>query len=469
MRFNKKVRYLVLASFCFYLIGLANNATSMFVLCWALLSLLGVAWVLPRLALSGLVVEQQVMRRRAFAGDPLPTALEVSNQGGFPKSNILLQNPWRNETLNLEAAQTYLVQWLAGNQKLQVPTSIMALHRGQYRLGPTQAVVSDPWGIFELSQPLGGEKTVLVYPRPVALPRFFPGRPKEIEAAHPLAPQPLEAGLDLHGVREYQPGDDLRRVHWKTTAHAGKLFIREFEKSWPLWATVVLDLHREWQFGSATESSVEYSVGVAASVCYRLLQQGYHLRFLACDVYPVDLRTESRASNLFPILEFLAVATGAGTVPVERLLASHLASFLPGSLLLLITASTAPELAEMLTSLSQGGIRVVVLALAPHSFLPSLEGEWSEVEGAADPAQKGPLHRWAKGRSQGTRWFQGFWQGLQGAWRRGPTPSSSSGDRDWEADYHRFVDHLRTAGITVCSLHRGDDPAACLQVGQESI
>jgi len=451
MRRNKKVRYLVLASFCFYLIALANDSASMFVLCWALLSLVGVAWVLSRLAVSGLGVERGRVPRRTFAGDPLPTALQVVNRGGLPKSNILLRDPWRNETLNLEAAPTYLIQWLESNQKVPVPESGVAPYRGRYRLGPVQAVASDPWGIFEVHRSLGEEQAVLVYPRPVELPRFFLRRPQGVESDHPLARRPLEAGLDFHGVREYQPGDDLRRVHWKAVAHTGRLFIREFEKNWPIWATVVLDLHRERQFGQAVESTVECGVGVAASVCRRLLQQGYRLRFLACDGALIDRRAEAGEAELFPILEFLAGATGRGRVPAERLLASHLASLPAASCLILITASTAPELAEMLASLGRRGLQVLVIALVPHSFLPASAGQQPEAGGGPGGHKGWWLRKFAR-RLRGFRAPEGSVSP--------PSPSSE----ELRAAYRDFVDHLRAAGVTVCPLHRGDDPAVCLQV-----
>lgn len=447
MRRNKKVRYLVLASFCFYLIALANDSASMFVLCWALLSLLGVAWVLSRLALSGLSVERQGVRRRAFAGDPLPTALQVVNRGGLPKSNLLLVDPWRNETLGLEAAPTCLIQWLEGGQQVEAAEPGAAPYRGRYRLGPAQVVASDPWGIFEVRRSLGEEQAVLVYPRPVELPGFFLRRPHGIESDLPAARRPLEGGLDFHGVREYQPGDDLRRVHWKATAHTGRLFIREFEKNWPVWATVVLDLHRKWQFGQAADSTVECGVGVAASVCRRLLQQGYRLRFLACDAALMDQRAEAGEADLFPILEFLAIAAGRGTVPVERLLTSHLLPFPATSCLILITASTAPELAEMLASLGRRGLRVVVIALAPHSFLPALAGD----------AGTGLAGRWPG--------WDGFARRLRGfRAKQEEAPPPAPGREELQEAHRRFVDHLRSAGVTVCPLHRGDDWAVCLQV-----
>jgi uncharacterized protein (DUF58 family) len=450
---NKKVRCLVLVSFCFYLIALANDAAPMFVLCWVTLSVLGVAWGLSRLALSGLGVERRVTRPRAFAGDPLPTALRLSNAGSLPKSNVLIQDRWHNETLNLGDEQTYLVQWLGGAERVPAPAAPTAPHRGRYRLGPTRATGSDPLGIFEVQRVLGEETSVIVYPRPVDLPEFRLEQPGRVEADRAFARRPLEDGLDFRGVREYQPGDDLRRVHWKAMAHTGTLYIREFEESWPARATVVVDLHREWQFGHAAESTVECGVGLAASVCRRLLQQGYRLRFLACDAQTVDVTPGEGEAYLYQVLEPLAVVTGVGSVPVERLLQSHLPDFLSGAALVLITASAAPELVEVLASLRRRGVQVLVIALVPHSFgPPAREGRETRDEGRG--TRDGKLARWFVGSL--VRWFVGSWG------RDDETPFQTTA-ADLEAPHGSFVACLRTAGVTVWPFHRGDDPAVCLR------
>jgi uncharacterized protein (DUF58 family) len=84
-------------------------------------------------------------------------------------------------------------------------------------------------------------------------------------------------------VRTYQQGDDLRKVHWRSTARRDELMVRVEERPWHGGATVLLDHRATAHRGSGPASSLELAVSLAASVCVHLQQRGQQVRLLTED------------------------------------------------------------------------------------------------------------------------------------------------------------------------------------------
>jgi uncharacterized protein (DUF58 family) len=86
------------------------------------------------------------------------------------------------------------------------------------------------------------------------------------------------AGEEDIGVREYRYGDDLRRIHWRSTAHHGELMVRREERTWHSQATILLDSRVGAHRGTGPAASYEWAVSAAASAAVHLLNQGYMVR-----------------------------------------------------------------------------------------------------------------------------------------------------------------------------------------------
>ena len=81
-------------------------------------------------------------------------------------------------------------------------------------------------------------------------------------------------------VREYRRGDDLRRVHWRSSAHAGELMVRREEQPWQSRATLFVDNRKIAHRGTGAASSLEHAVSIAASVAVHLVQRGFSVRLV---------------------------------------------------------------------------------------------------------------------------------------------------------------------------------------------
>lgn len=151
--------------------------------------------------------------------------------------------------------------------------------RGRYPLGPLQLRLTDPFGMCELTRGFGAHDTLTVTPRVEPLPPlrlggeasgFGDGRHRSLALA----------GEDDVIPRGYRHGDDLRRVHWRSTARYGELMVRREEQPQRAHCTVLLDTRAAAFDGFGPDSPFEWAVSGAASTAVHLLERGFSVRLV---------------------------------------------------------------------------------------------------------------------------------------------------------------------------------------------
>jgi uncharacterized protein (DUF58 family) len=150
--------------------------------------------------------------------------------------------------------------------------------RGRYPLGPLQLRLTDPFGLCELTRSFAAYDTLTVIPRVEPLPpvrlggesSYGDGRQRSLALA----------GEDDVIPRGYRYGDDLRRVHWRSTARYGELMVRREEQPQRARCTVLLDTRAVAFRGAGPDSAFEWAVSGAASVLVHMLERGFSVRLL---------------------------------------------------------------------------------------------------------------------------------------------------------------------------------------------
>lgn len=140
--------------------------------------------------------------------------------------------------------------------------------RGPLDLGPTVAIRTDPLGLAHRHWAVAPGETVLVRPRihAIAAPALGAGRRHGVEdTASPRAPA-ADAGGEFLAVRPYEVGDDPRRVHWRTSARADDLMVRQYVAPRRGHTLVVLDTRAAAPESPATDPAFERAVEAAASI-----------------------------------------------------------------------------------------------------------------------------------------------------------------------------------------------------------
>lgn len=147
--------------------------------------------------------------------------------------------------------------------------SLLPARRGRWPLGPALVHSADPLGIMFADTPVGGEELIPVWPSVVDLTAAagaLMGQADRVVLGA-RSPSPDDAAL-----RDYREGDDMRRVHWPSSARKGTMLVRSDERAGKRPATVLLDLPRE---GVA----LEWSISAAASIGCSVLESGHPVRF----------------------------------------------------------------------------------------------------------------------------------------------------------------------------------------------
>lgn len=157
--------------------------------------------------------------------------------------------------------------------------AITGTQRGRFDIGPLSVTAVDPFGLVRLTRSFRSTQSVLVVPRIHPLDGGIDAdrRGRGDASAVSLS----SSGADDVIPREYRPGDDLRRIHWRASAHSDELLVRREEEPWTRHATICVSV--EADRGDDPASPAETALSMAASVAAHLLTLGWSLRLDALD------------------------------------------------------------------------------------------------------------------------------------------------------------------------------------------
>jgi uncharacterized protein (DUF58 family) len=239
--------------------------------------------------------------------------LELTNVG--PTTGVLLieeQIPWA-----LGSRPRFVIDTMRPGWHRQIDYPVQAEVRGKYEVGPMRVRVGDPFGLLELQRMFTKTASLVVIPATEPLP------------AIPLLgawtgtgdnrPRPFASGSAADvTVRDYRVGDDLRRVHWRSTAKVGALMVRREEQPWQSRCTLFIDNRARVHRGQGPHSSVERAVTAAASIAVHLTTQGFQVRLVSALGEEIEhgWHDGDVAASARPLLERLAVLP---TVPAADL------------------------------------------------------------------------------------------------------------------------------------------------------
>jgi uncharacterized protein (DUF58 family) len=216
--------------------------------------------------------------------------------------------------------------------------------RGRYHFEAVRAVFEDPFALARAEEHLGTESALLVYPRLVDLDRLF----TQSGGAMLMGGRVLlrrTAGFDLHSVRQYEQGDSLRKVHWRTTARRGQLMVKELEDMPHDEVAVVIDADEH----SVVGESFDVQVRAAGSILRAHVLAGHRSLLTVTSSPPASCHVTSFDGEWRVALEVLAGAEATGKEPVSRFLARDASASGQASELIVVTgALDAPLTDELL-------------------------------------------------------------------------------------------------------------------------
>jgi uncharacterized protein (DUF58 family) len=253
--------------------------------------------------------------------------------------------------------------------------------RGRYQLGPLSIRLTDPFGMCELPRAFSRKDTLVVTPKVHGLPVVALAG-EWTGSGESRARSIASAGEDDAATREYRQGDDLRRVHWRSTARMGQLMVRREEQPWQARCTLLLDTRTIGHAGEGPGSSFEWAVSAAASVGVHLVRHGYYVRLLTDTGAHVASAAHDPGGvgNDFEgaLLDALAVVTTSGNGTLRDASAALRRGGGDG-LLVAVLGKVDPEEARLLARLRHGSTAAIAVLLETQTWTSSSERARAEA------------------------------------------------------------------------------------------
>jgi uncharacterized protein (DUF58 family) len=304
-----------------------------------------------------LAVSRRVRPDRLHVGTEGRIDLLVENLGSRA-TPLLAATDWFDEG---RRAARFVVPPLPPGASARAAYRIPTRRRGRYRVGPLGVSVTDPFGLARRREPSTSEADLVVRPRvheivaPVAVGSRISAEHEATSARAVVS----DLGDEFVTLRDYQLGDDLRRVHWRSTARTGELMIRQDEARWRSRAAVVLDVTP----GAHDAESFEVAVEAAASVTARLVR-------LRRRVEVVTSAGEVLGTGGDPRHDVIDTLATIGPDERDRLPAvlENLRAHRRVDLVVAILGRVTPDSLHALAALA--GIGVVVVLTRPAAIVP---------------------------------------------------------------------------------------------------
>ncbi len=374
-----------------------------------------------RYALRRLVVRQEVDQQHLFFGEEVTLSISIENQKLLPLSwlnvedavtpalTVLKKQDLRLQRVSQDMIATTWLLWPL--QRVTRRYHIRCLSRGLHTFGPIRLRSSDPFGWLESDVTLPIAERLLIYPLVAPLETLG------LTSLHPFGDYAsqhrlLEDPLRIAGARDYQLGDEPRRIHWKATAHAGTLQSKVYEPSSLRRLLVLLDAWNYSHIWKGADPDIqELSITVAASLAVWGLDEGYSVGLLTNSAVTLPPEEQKKTLSLFnsvldtpeiqldvmlppevsapgisipysrdygqyeQILSTLAQLAPRYTMVIERLVATEEVMFPLGTTVVLVSATTSltDDTIEQLEELRRRGVSVYLALIGHKAEKTSLE------------------------------------------------------------------------------------------------
>ena len=318
-----------------------------------LLALVPLAMLLVRFLPTEVSAVRRLSTRRAFPGTRVEVEIEVRNTGRRSTAMLLVED---RVPPTLGPTARGVLGEIPPRGRRRITYQLTPPARGRYRVGPLAILIADPFDLARKRVQIDLVHDLVVFPE---VESIGSGR-----AASPLGGtgeastrQLFRAADEFYTMREYENGDDLRRIHWPSVARTGDLMIRQDEASHRAAATVFLDDRAAAVGGHGP--AFERAVSAAASIGALYLRSGFRLRLATVERPPAVVELDR-------FLEALALARPVGSSQLAPALSRVAAAAGIDGALVVVTGIPDPAATSTLTRVGTGVARKVVVLVLPQ-------------------------------------------------------------------------------------------------------
>jgi uncharacterized protein (DUF58 family) len=352
----------LLAVVTFYTFGTGFTFFFRFLYALLLLGAIGMAWAW--LNLRGMELQLTRIASRGRVGEYVEGRIRIINKNKLPKSWLEVV-----EYTDLPGYSTGRGVAMLGNQSRTWRTDTFLSKRGRFNVGQVEVTSQDPLGVFRLKRRFLDPVPFTVFPEVVPLPDLdirFAHLPSDSRTTQPVN----QITTDVSAVREYNPGDSFRRIHWPYTAKMNKLMVKEFDLGLTADAWVLVDLQRNSHIAGDDDvnNTEELAVTIAASLISRFVELDMPVGLAANGDNSYIFRPDTSPEHQGRLLEALAEASATGTTSLERFLYDLRRQMSRFNTLTVITPSIRTEWVPALNSIRRQGVKVAVVLIDTRDF-----------------------------------------------------------------------------------------------------
>jgi uncharacterized protein (DUF58 family) len=205
------------------------------------------------------------LRERLQVGVDGRVDLNIENAGSRRTPTVTVSDAFDRDRRSARFLLAPLERAETARAAYRLPTD----RRGRFEIGPLRATVSDPFGLASRTARALGTEEVIVFPRVHEIMSLPETGGDELDRDMPRAHGRLDPGGEFLNLRDYEPGDDLRRVHWRSTARQQRLIVRQNEARRRTPVLVLLDVRPNSHDRPSFERAVEACASVAGA-CERV-------------------------------------------------------------------------------------------------------------------------------------------------------------------------------------------------------
>ena len=326
-------------------------------------------FILAQFSLHGISISR-TRPRDAVCGDPFDLPLIAVNRTYLYRMPIVV-----SEKLPFCRGGTFdtVIPALAPKSSCRVKRHIVPLKRGHFTLSAIRLSSGDPCGLFRKSRRFEVPAQVTVTPKIEPLEHLHlrnDRRTGSDQDGRPLGH--AGSGMDFFGVRPYHPGDEMRAIHWKSSAAKGCIMVKEFEATTIDRIILILDSDRQSIGYDDIENNFEFLITAAASITDFLSRKYCALTFFTASEDCGFLRENGDAAGIrLKIMEILTDLQPSKS-RVEDLVADAMENFPDGAVVYVLTMSASRELSGLLKLMETQGISIRWI-FAPKQHFPPCE------------------------------------------------------------------------------------------------
>ena len=330
--------------------------------------------LLTAVARVGLHAQRQINPIRTPVGGRAEVTLHITSTGRLPTGGLLVSD---GVPYSLGGKPRFVIEHLPRHTGTRLRYHVQPVLRGIQQLGPLKATITDPFGLAEFERELAHTSRLIVVPRVVKLVGV-PGGSGLGSGDDGSVRLNAGQGEDDAIVRPYRQGDDLRKVHWRSTAKRDEMMVRVEERPWRGGTTVLLDHRAAAHRGTGANSSLEWAVSFAASVCLHLHRYGQRIKLVTESGGLIVRDSGDGTHNDHAVLDALAGLQATPTTTMDS-------ARDPGSgqeLIAILGATTSEALSTLIGHRSRGTRSLAVL-LDTAAWAAPGEGEaGTDIDGA---------------------------------------------------------------------------------------